>query len=237
VARNPSFSTPSAGVALAAWLISLQAQAADAPLTWEKAFPLRGQAMGDVYYAAKYFEPRSGWHELEVWRHNQSFLHRQTDGKLDIYVTTLPGGPAAYNYEVFDQQRHLVIDVDQTNLYRLGIFLDWFGLAHIVDRPKGSFSLTRTAPRADEPQAGCQWVTIEQRNAKAVAKSRVCWSSEWGVPLRIRNNTEGDAWEDRFVLGTVRAVAPGTVVWKTPPPPANWGHYDADSAIDKSQGD
>ncbi len=221
--------------AQAVWSSPPHAQAS--PVTWQTAFPLRASAAGDIYFSARYFESSSGWHQLEVWRHGERFLHRRTDGKLDLYVVARAKGPQAYDYRVFDHRRHVAIDVDHGNLYRIGVFLDWFALAHVLDRPKQSHSLARTAARADEVRRGCDWILLERHQKNATRRSRICWSAKWGVPLRIRDNTHGDVWEDRFVIESVRAVGQGTVAWEIPSLPAGWARFDANKEIDPSQGD
>ncbi len=214
------------------------AHAKGSPLHWQSAFPVRSSAAGDVYFSARYFQPASGWHDLAVWRHGNDFLHRKTDGRLDLYVVSGHKGATSYRYRLFDRGRHVVIDVDHANLYRIGLFFDWFGLAHVVDRPKQAYSLTRTAARADEPECGCSWVLLERRQGKtASSASRICWSAAWGIPLRIRDKTAAGAWHDSFVVKSVRPVVRGTVAWQIPPTPAGWTRFDANQEINPSQGD
>jgi hypothetical protein len=206
-------------------------------LTWESAFPLQSSGEAGVYFSARYFEPSSGWHDLEVWRHAERFLHRRTDGQLDLYVVAGPDGPPSYSYRVLDQRRHVVIDVDHANLYRIGVFHDWFGLAHVLDRPRQSYRLQRTAARQDERERGCRWVLLRRGRAQANHDTRICWSAAWGIPLRIREATAKGRWEDRFVIQSVQAMEQGPTAWSVPPTPTGWARFDANQEINPHQGD
>jgi hypothetical protein len=235
--RNAVLRAINATIAFAAVACPIFCDATERGLTWEKAFPLQASARGDVHFLAKYFEPTSGWHDLEVWRHDKRFLHRKTDHALDLYAVARSRGPLTYDYRVLDGKRHVAISVEHGNLYRIGVFLDWFGLAHVLDRPKQSYSLTRTRPLADEPQRGCDWVMLERGGGEGVSRSRICWSARWGVPLAIRDQGAQDVWQDRFITESVHHVARGTVAWEMPPTPTGWVHFNANQEIAPSRGD
>ena len=96
-------------------------------------------------------------HRLELWRHGRAFLHRRTDDSLDLYVVA-SGRAGDYDYRFFDHRRHLVTGVKRDNLYRIGVFSDWFGLAHVVERPKVAFEVrAATGPNPGGPRRDCVW--------------------------------------------------------------------------------
>lgn len=155
--------------------------AAPAP-NWNQAFPTRA-APTDVHFVAHYVDGRGARHSLEVWRRDQTFLHRRTDDLIDLYaVTDHPGAEA--RYRLIDRRRLIVADVTRTNLYRIGIYSDALGLAHVLDRPKEPYRIeTARAPLGINAK-GCRWKALVRTQTRP-ARSLVCWSSAWGLPMVI----------------------------------------------------
>jgi len=72
------------------------------------------------------------------------------------------------------------MDVRRTQLYRIGVFSDWFGLAHVVDRPKTQFTVRALSVSPQENRPDCTWRLLV-RGAKGKGfeppdESRICWS-------------------------------------------------------------
>ena len=63
---------------------------------------------------------------------------------------------------VLDLRRKIRTDVDCTNLYRVGHFVNWFGMGHGLTRPSGPYELRQTAAlRGVGPAiAACRWYRL-----------------------------------------------------------------------------
>jgi hypothetical protein len=231
-----------------------RARAADtrpnaAILTWERAFPVDAEAE-HVHFVASFAGKDGGRHTLEVWRRGETFLRRTTDGQLDMYVVARRGRSGDYDYRLFDHRRHVVTDVARANLYRIGVFSDWFGLAHIVEHPKVAFDLSQADPPgpgrgASVPRVDCLWreLRLDPRSGQAggqPSRARICWSARLGAPMVIAEPAVGtDVWEERFVIERVQPSPvsarrdPETV----PATPSGWTRIDANQEIDPGAGD
>ncbi|MHB1621526.1 MAG: hypothetical protein ACYCTY_16510 [Sulfuricella sp.] len=184
----------SSGVTLAAPAVTSQQpphptpsvkSASDTIRTWNKAFPTAA-APSNVHFIAHYFDDRGTRHQIEAWRSGHNFLHRRTDGRIDLYaVAEQPGGEV--HYRMVDQHRKIVADVSRTNLYRIGVYSDMFGLAHVLDTPKEPYHLEnigRDGAPKDIKAKGCQWHALVRTQSKPT-RSLVCWSAAWGLPIVI----------------------------------------------------
>lgn len=226
-----------AGIALTLSLVAWHARslAAETALSLAQAFPISAARGSDIHFVARYFEARSGWHKLETWRHGEQALRRRTDDRVELLARAREAAPPGYDYQLIDHARRLVLRVSHGNLYRIGVFLDWFGLAHVLDRPKGNYALKRTAAHRDEVMADCQWVELSVKRAGATQRSRICWSARWGLPRRIRDNSHDAVWEDRFVLESVSVLPPDS--FSLPPAPGEYAVFDADRELDPGHAD
>lgn len=211
-----------AGCVLA--LVAGPARAAGPVLTWEQAFPLAAAAPR-VHFTARYRDAADREHALEVWRDGTRFLHRRTDAQLDLYAAPKDAAQREVSYRLIDHVHRSVYDVDRSNLYRIGVFSDWAALAHVLDRPKGAYSVRATTAPAGLALAGCRWRVIEPR---AGAASRVCWSARWGLPLAIVGD---DPAPPRFRVVAVESMAATRVPEGLAPLPAGYNLYDGNEEI------
>jgi hypothetical protein len=208
-------------------------------LTWERAFPV-DRAPVDVHLSATFTGSDRRPHRLELWRHGTSFLHRRTDDVLDLFVVAR-SARNEYRYRFFDQRRHLVTDVRRDNLYRIGVYSDWFGLAHVVDRPKSAFEVRAIAdPHPSSPRRDCVWRVLATRASGAPAgagarsqpmTARVCWSARWAVPLAIEQQDPSGTWAETLSVRLVEPARFRREAVALPDPPAAWGYVDADQEI------
>src|SRR5690242_9253082 len=120
-------------VALSAALVALGAATSsrgepqgDGSLAWEEAFNASA-APASVHFRGSYTDAGAKEHRFEVWRQKDVRLVRNTDDRLILYAVRSPDG--SYIYKLVDKVRHLLIDVRQDNLYRLGRFTDWASLS------------------------------------------------------------------------------------------------------------
>jgi hypothetical protein len=199
-------------------------------LSWERAFPVE-RAAPDVHLEATFHGSDGKPHRLELWRHGRTFLHRKTDDQLDLYVVARSGNDYAYRF--FDHRRHVVTGVRRDNLYRLGVFSDWFGLAHVVDRPKAAFELRAVAePHPETPRRDCAWrelVTGKDDATRTVA--RICWSSRWATALAIEQRGSDGSWAETFSVRTAEATRFRRGETSLPATPSAYAFVDADREI------
>ena len=211
------------------------ASAAPAVLDWEAAFPVESAAQ-DVYVDAHFLGSDGSNHRLQLWRHGTEFLHRRTDETLDLYLTQV-GVKGEYAYRLIDHHRRVSMVVTRNQLYRIGVFSDWFGLAHVLDRPKSEFVARSASPLPREKSAGCLWRLLVRGGKGAAEQSRICWSPQWGLPLAIRSLGLNGEWIERFRVDRIEGISPTVDGLAIPPLPEDYVAFDAGSEIDPKEGD
>jgi len=203
------------------------------PLAWEQAFPTAA-ARADVHFVAHFRGSDGRSHRLEAWRHGESFLRRRTDDTLELYAAAQPGGEPSYRF--IDHHRHLVTDVQRASLFRLGVVSDWFGLAHVLEHPKGAFTVAAASGSevATGPNQGaCSWraLTMDAVGAQPPQEARICWSSAWGLPLRVFRRTPEGPWREELAVELVERARGAPATWELPAVPAGYGLVNADREL------
>jgi hypothetical protein len=196
------------------WVVLLAASTpgAGAQVAWDEAFPT-ASAPPNVYFQARYRDARGERHRLQVWREADARLRRKTDEAVDISVERDLSG--RYVYRVVDRAKNAVVATDRASLYRTGLFLEWRGLAHVLDVPRGSYQITRIAVVLQETAHGpCVWFRLETTQPSP-AVSDICWSSRWGLPLIIRAPGAGEM--DHFRIEEVRTFVPDASTFAVSP--------------------
>jgi hypothetical protein len=193
------------------WLLPTPLQA-EGSLAWDEAFPTAA-APRTVYFRADYRDGFGNGHQLQVWRDSDRRLRRRTDARIDLLVERNDDGE--YGYRVLDHAQGTVIRADRTVLYRIGIFSDWRGLAHVLDRPRGPYRIARADPEAASmPQGRCDWYRLDVNSPSQAA--RVCWSMHWGVPLAIEAPTSEGGWTRQFTVEDIREFEPDSRIFDVP---------------------
>jgi hypothetical protein len=235
------------------------ALAEPASLDWEAAFPVES-AVRDVYLDAHFVGSDGAAHRLQLWRHGSEFLHRRTDAALDLYLHQAER-KGDYAYRLIDHRRRVAMDVSRNQLYRIGVFSDWFGLAHVLDRPKSEFVVRAVAPlqkerRTDElsrnwivrlepsqrlgsrwGQKPCSWRLLVRGGKQSQDQTRICWSAKWGLPVSIRGRGAKGDWIEQFGVDRVEEISPSVDGLALPPLPDGYASFDAGNEIDPKQGD
>jgi hypothetical protein len=206
-----------------------------AVLDWESAFPVESAAR-DVYVDAHFLGSDGNPHRLQIWRHGSEFLHRRTDEALDLYLSRA-GVKGDYTYRLIDHHRRVSMAVTRNQLYRIGVFSDWFGLAHVLDRPKSEFVVRAVTPLPKERAADCSWRLMVRGGKGAAERSRICWSTQWGLPLAIRTLGPKGEWIERFSVDRVEGISPSVDGLTMPRLPDDYVSFDAGSEIDPKVGD
>lgn len=219
-----------AGAALlGAAALAAAAPRAPQPLRWEEAFPVAAAPEG-VHFSARYRDGRGAAHRLEVWRSGAGVLHRRTDGRIDLYARRSAG---ELRFRLVDTRRRIVADVSRTNLYRIGVFADADGLAHVLERPRGAYRVeTASAPAGLHPAAACRWYALLRSTAQR-ARTLVCWSDAWALPMLIAS-ADGPPQEVFRVLGVDRQGDPAAAAKALPAVPPGYAMVDVDEEIDPS---
>ncbi|WP_162086029.1 hypothetical protein [Sulfuriferula nivalis] len=152
-------------------------------LDWNTAFPV-DQAPRQVYLQANYLDSKGMPHALQMWREGEQQLTRLTDHNVMISILRQTG--TEENYQLYDLKRHTVTSADRSHLYRIGIYANWNGMAHILTMPQGTYTLTteQTAPLATA-WGLCHWYQLNMPNQD---DRHICWSSAWALPLLIQQN-------------------------------------------------
>ena len=184
-------------LALAAGFVVATPLPASAALDFDQVFATRGEPES-LHFRVRY-DLHGVTHQLEVWRDGERRLRRRTDDAIETLVIRDRPGPD-WQVTVLDLKRKVRTDVDRSNLSRLGVSTDWFGLAHGLHRPAGAFVLIRSSAPAAEPApvADCRWYAL-QRDGR---ESRICWSQRYRVPLMIVNGRSAPEWQVELVEST-----------------------------------
>ena len=181
-------------------------RAEDVGSEWERAFPTRS-APPQVHFVAGYRDGVGRMHQIEVWRESDFRLRRKTDAAIELYVEK--SAPGEYEYRLIDRERKILFHADRTSLYRIGVFSDWAGLAHVLDVPRGKYRVTAgTRQPPASPREDCVWKRLEVMTPGSIP-SEICWSSRWGLPLAIGTESEKDGWQSRFSIESLETFAPG----------------------------
>lgn len=181
------------------------APAASPVVPWERAFPCRSRA-ADVHFTARFAGSDGKAHRLEVWRHGNLFVRRRTDQDLDVYAQVRRDGTGEYEMRFFDHRRHVVTAVKRSDLHRAGLFSDWYGLGHVLERPRTPFAVRAASARPDGAQGGdCLWreLTTEPSGDTPASHTRVCWSERWELPLVIERQGTDRTWAPQFTVEKV----------------------------------
>jgi hypothetical protein len=211
------------------------ALAEQSTLDWEAAFPVESAAK-DVYLDAHFIGSDGTAHRLRLWRHGSEFLHRRTDDLLDLYLRQT-GNRGDYAYRLIDHRRRMSMDVSRNQLYRIGVFSDWFGLAHVLDRPKTEFVVREVAPLSKDRLKDCSWRLLVRGVKQSQDHTRVCWSAKWGLPMAIRIRGAKGEWSEQFSADRVEEISPAVDGLAMPSVPDGYASFDAGNEIDPKEGD
>jgi hypothetical protein len=188
--------------------LTKSAQSAAPELRWEDAFSVK-DAPKNVHFAATYVDGKGRSHSLEVFRQGTERLVRKTDGRLALHVEKQADGD--YGYRLIDHARAALIEVSRNNLFRIGVFTEWYGLAHVLAKPAGKHTLSRESGSVEKTPVGeCRYIRIERPHA---ATQHVCWSNTWKLPLRILAEDNKGAKKEVFAIQSVEAKITDALVF------------------------
>lgn len=156
-------------------------------LTFEQAFQAQGEPE-NLHYTVGYDDPR-GKHELEVWRQGENRLRRRTDSGLDLYANASEDD---IDLVTLDHARRRRTDISRSSLYQLGHFIDWFGLAHSINKPVQTYTLQRTknVAVAETPLTACSWYSLRIETRQSL----ICWSDTYRIPVQIADGAGKLHW-------------------------------------------
>ena len=247
--RAPACAAAIAAAALSACGGAAHAAAAVEPPTWAQAFPT-ARAPERVRFEATYLGADGRAHRLAVWRDGAQRLHRRTDARLDLYVSADPQATGGLRLQVLDARRQAMVEVDRGNLMRIGVFVNWTTLAHVLAPPQAGARLEWLPDRPVPPDGPrCAWVRLRparppeaplSRIAAAGAGARppatdICWSAAWGLPVEIRAAGTPDGTPPQFRLQSVAEIDADSAELAPPSLPAAWGLVDANADLDPTR--
>lgn len=197
-----------AALALPVLAFAASAHAEDKPLTWDDTFSLRDAPKG-VHVKATYTDGKGRSHDLEMWRDGDRRIRRRTDDKLEIFAEKQGG---EYAFRLVDLAKKRLLEVNRTNLYRIGVFADWPALAGMITKPKLAHTLRPGTRPKEKTQLGeCRWVRIEIKGGGA---QEVCWSARFKLPLLIQTASPAGGFTTVFQVKQVDLKTPGPEVFK-----------------------
>jgi hypothetical protein len=202
--------------------------AEDRAQNWQTVFPREGVAKQSIYFRAKYVDASGMEHRQEVWREGSSRLRRVTDDRIDLIVERDADGE--YQYRLADRERHIMVLADRTSLYRVGIFSDWEGLAYALSEPRAEHELIAHGASEGSAAGSCSSTALIVKTP-VESTSRICWSTEWGLPLSIQTR-RGDEWVTQFAITEVRKFGPSDAMFQIDP--AGYVEIDARAGDDLS---
>lgn len=187
-----------------------------ASIDWDKAFAI-GPDTAPLHFVAQYEDPR-GSHRLEEWRQGSLRLRRLTDARIDLHADAtskpLPGLPSDYLWQIVEREKKILHRVSSKGMLRAGMFYSFYSMAHVLRRPAGNFELTRPQASTAKPAPhvsgySCTWFQLVPADQPA---SRICWSAELAIPLRIDLQTKAGAWTPQFEVRTLdrKPIPPST---------------------------
>lgn len=185
-------------------------QAETLPYEWGKVFATES-APENVYFRARYLDQNGKSHQLQVWRQADLHLRRRTDDLLDLYLDKNADGN--YSYRMVDYARQVIISTDRANLFRIGIISDWFGLAHMLNFPRGNYTITPRQETATMPNK-CTWYQLEITSS--LSSSQICWSDQWGLPLSIQARASDGEWTTQFTVEDIHTFQPAPGIFDVP---------------------
>lgn len=186
------------------------------PAAWSAAFPATGGAR-PLHLQASFPGTDGQAHVLEFWRNPAGRMVRRTDGRVELRLTPAADGEDAY--QLRDIQKRVVYDVHRVNLFRIGVFTDRWSAQHLLDQPKGVYTLT-TGKVQNTALGACTWVRVTPVQGPTLD---VCWSAINGIPLLERSG-------GREVL-RVKALQNAGVTLPTAALPEGWQEFNADEDI------
>jgi len=187
------------------------------PAAWATTFPVAAGGSQGLHLQAISRDAKGQPHVLEFWRDGQGRVVRRTDGRVELRLT--PSADDEDAYEVRDLKARVVYHVHRVNLFRIGIFTDRWSTQHLLDQPRGAYTLTRGTEELTASGL-CSWVRIGQGEGNALD---VCWSEAYGVPLIERRGTQE--------LLRVQTVQRGTAMLPDAILPDSWQEFNADEDI------
>ncbi len=195
-------------------------------LRWEEAFPIAA-APDSVHFNARFRDAAGAWHRLETWRNADRSLHRRTDDRIDLFALRSAGGEM--HLRLLDRARRIAADVSRTNLYRIGVYADAFGLAHVIDRPRGAYQVETAPAPPGIAAADCRWRALVRQQPQP-SRTLVCWSETWGLPLVI---VDADATPlEVFRVEAIDRRADEAPADALPAVPAGYAVVDVNDEID-----
>jgi hypothetical protein len=160
-------------------------------LQWKQVFASNNAARY-LEFTAHYRDAKGNEHQLHYWRDGNRRLRRNTDGNADLMVEHLSNGE--YRYHALDHRKKIITHIDQTNLQRIGQFINWDNLARALTSPSLGATISKSsAADFSLDKYRCTWYDVAPvaEAGSTVPHQQICWSRALGIPLKITTAVTG----------------------------------------------
>ncbi|MFY0573486.1 hypothetical protein ACN28S_03160 [Cystobacter fuscus] len=157
-----------------------------------------------MYLRAKVQDGAGPARSFELWREGERRLKRVDGDGLELRVEDegRPGTPA-YVFTVVDRRAGTLRRLPAERAGRLGPAFTWWPQAHLLSLPGPRYTLQRVpGPGARWGGARCEWYLFTPDGQPG---TRVCWSREFAVPLRI-DEQRGAEWWTRLSVDSIGPI-------------------------------
>lgn len=172
-------------------------------LDWRTAFRLP-EPWPDLTVVAHFADAHGVERRTQVWRHANTHLRRQYDGRFDM-ITVREG--EKLRISIADHIHHTLTDTSGEQLAQSGNLLSADDSFTLMRRPAYAYTLN-AMPDSSTVLAGhgCNWLRLTDTQHKR-PELRICWSSQLGLPLEIRSAMGDGSWRTEFMVESIDVAA------------------------------
>lgn len=195
-------------------------------LSWSEVFQHEGK-IPSISLQASYRDAQGEPHSIRLWRSSDHWVHRQTDGLVDVYAKST--GNRVY-FRLVDHRKKQVVDSERTSLFKVGLFLDWRHLATGLSLPDAAVQLTSVRGNKTVTAVPCQWVqaTLPGQDQPY----QLCWSSRYNSLIALQARQHDGQWVSLYTVTALQSVSAVSESWPDIPAGYEYQNVDADLQAD-----
>lgn len=197
-----------------------------APTTdWNSLFP-HASPTPSIQLSAHYRDESGQSHQLTLERHADEWLHKRTDGVIDLYARRDAQGEV--QIRLLDSVQHKVIDAKRSGLYQVGIFQDWAQLSTQLGKPKQDYQI-ESASQTVQTRLPCHWVQLQTAQDQHF---QICWSADWNTVISLRKQQSHGDWSTLFEVDHLTTRHLFDDDWPSVPQDYQFANIDEDLQAD-----